>query len=311
MRATLSSTAVLIRSVVCVGALLAIGCNKATPEPRLPILQATSSPFAIHWPPVDPDSKVTVAKPPLLKGELAVRAEPADGALPALNATVTIERPAAEADRVYWNETLAFADIPWMHEVRVWDADQKWLWPNLPFIFRLSGRERIERYGGVDPGKQVDNDFAAVLIRKFDADGLEESAETKDAPLVSAEWHSIDGPRGDGRTIRHRAQSDKFVVAFGGPGEPQRGMLKVWLIYADFLGHRPPPTWPRSPEYAGGILAYFEIDWETVDGSLRASVRHLKPTTGTGFNWPAWVRPGASGHESTAVFRLSNRDAGR
>lgn len=311
MPATLHSIAAIILGTLCALALLAIGCNKSTPEPRLPILQATVEPFAIHWPPKDPNSTETAAKPPLLRGELTVSAEPSVGAPSALNATVTIIRPATETDRVYWNETLAFADIPWMHEVRVWDVDQKWLWPNLPFIFRLPGRERIERYGGVDPGKHVDNDFAAVLIRKFDAGGLEESSETKDGPLVSAEWHSVEGPRGDGKTVRHNARSEKFVVSFGGPNEPQRGMLKVWLIYADFLGHRPPPTWPRSPEYAGGILAYFEIDWETADGSLRASVRQLKPTTGTGFNWRAWVRPGPSGNESTAVFRLSNRDGGR
>ena len=29
----------------------------------------------------------------------------------------------------------------------------------------MPGKERVDRYGGVDPGKGIDNDFAAVLIR--------------------------------------------------------------------------------------------------------------------------------------------------
>ncbi len=38
------------------------------------------------------------------------------------------------------------------------------------------GKARFERYGGVDPGKGVDNDFAAVLIRAYDATGEVERA---------------------------------------------------------------------------------------------------------------------------------------
>jgi hypothetical protein len=288
-------------------ALLAAGCSASTPVSQLPVLQSKIEPFEVHWPPLDPDVKPTSTPRPLLKGELAVAAEPSVGGSSTVRAAVTIVRPSAESDRAYWNKSLGFADIAWMSEVRVWDVDQKWLWPNLPFIFRLPGKERVERYGGVDPGKQVDNDFAAVLIRKFDAVGLVESAETKDSPLVSAEWHSVDAPRGDARSIRHAARSDEFFVHVGGPNEPSRGKLKVWLIYADFLEHRPPPSWPRTPEYAGGILAYFEIDWETADGPLRASVRHLKPTTATDFDWATWVRHAPGDEEATAPFRLSNR----
>ena len=58
-----------------------------------------------------------------------------------------------------------------MRYVRVWDKDNRWLWPNLPYLLRLHGTERVERYGGVDPGKGVDNDFAAVLMRKYDESG--------------------------------------------------------------------------------------------------------------------------------------------
>ena len=54
-----------------------------------------------------------------------------------------------------------------MHYVRVGDADRRWLWPNLPYVLRLHGIERVERYGGVDPGKGVDDDFAANFLKLF------------------------------------------------------------------------------------------------------------------------------------------------
>jgi len=295
-----------LRMALVAVALIATGCNASTPEPLPAVLHATTEPFEVSWPPADPASK-TAARRPLLKGELMIAPQPSVVEPPALRASVRLVRPASESDRLHWNKSLGFADIAWMSEVRVWDVDHQWLWPNLPFLFRLPGKERVERYGGVDPGKHVDNDFAAVLIRKFDAAGEVESSETKSSPLVSAEWYSIEGPRGDGHSIRHIAQSEQFVVSFDGPNEPTRGRLKIWLIYADFLGHPPPPSWPRTPEYAGGVLAYFEIDWETTGGSLRASVRHLKPTVGTGFDWAAWVRPAPGGGESSTTFRSSNR----
>jgi len=285
---------------------MATGCSTSVPTPQLDAWQRTVEPFEVYWPPIDPESATESATRPLLEGELTIAAEPFTGAPAAVRMSVTLVRPSAEADRLYWNKSLGFADIEWMSEVRVWDAGEQWLWPNLPFMLRLPGKERIERYGGVDPGKHVDNDFAAVLIRKFDAEGVVESPETKGAPLVSAEWHPVDIERGDGKSVRHAARSDEFVVHFNGPNEPSRGRLKVWLIYADFLGHHPPKSWPREPEYAGGILAYFEIDWENADGSLRATVRHLKPTVATGFDWAAWVRR-ASDNASTATFRLSDR----
>jgi hypothetical protein len=218
-----------------------------------------------------------------------------------------ITRPSTEADRLAWNKALAFADIAWMSEMRVWDADEKWLWPNLPFMLRLLGEERVERYGGVDPGKDVDNDFAAVLVRRFDAAGAE-SADTREAPLVSAEWYPVDVERGDAKRIVHAARSDEFIVHLGDRSGSSRGKLKVWLIYADFLGHLVPRSWPQTPEYAGGILSYFELDWEQSPGRpLRANIRNTKPPAATGFDWERWVRRPPESHRSTATFRLSNR----
>jgi hypothetical protein len=219
---------------------------------------------------------------------------------------VTITRPSAEPDRQFWNSQLAFADIAWMGKVRVWDADKKWLWPNLPYLLRLPGQERIERYGGMDPGKRVDNDFAAVLVRKYDSAGRIESAETRDAPLVSAEWYAAGSENPDLYTVVNSAKSDTFAIRLGRKGQRASGRLKIWLIYADFLGELPPRTWPQTSEWAGGILAYFEVDWKTSpEHGCRGTVRQMRPVDGTGFDWSRWVVRTPGIDEATAHKRLS------
>jgi len=83
--------------------------------------------------------------------------------------------------------------------------------------------------------------------------------------------------------------------------------VKVWLIYADFLGARPPGTWPKQREWAGGILAYFEIDWETSPGSgCRGVLRHKRPEESTGFKWSDWVVRTRDSDEAEARVRLSD-----
>lgn len=263
--------------------------------------------FDIYWPPRDPQENPPASAKPLLRGTLTLAAKPAARAGAEVRLVVTVTRPSEEADREFWNSELAFADIDWMSEVRVWDADGKWLWPNLPYLLRLPGLERVERYGGMDPGKHVDNDFAAVLIRKYDPRGEAESPETEDAPLVSAQWHAEGTADTDRHTIMHVAESDTFLLHLGGENEPARGRLKVWLIYADFLGARPPRTWPRAGEWAGGILAYFEIDWETSpDHVCRGIVRQKRPEESTRFEWADWVVRRRGSDESEARVRLSD-----
>lgn len=94
----------------------------------------------------------------------------------------------------------------------------------------------------------------------------------------------------DLQTIVHVAKSDPFLLHLGAENRPARGHVKVWLIYADFLGTRPPRTWPKQPEWAGGILAYFEIDWETLPGhGCRGIVHHKRPDEGTRFRWADWA----------------------
>lgn len=176
-----------------------------------------------------------------------------------------------------------------MDEVRIWDSNSLWQWPNLPFLLRRHGQERVERYGGVDPVKLVDNDFAAVLIRSFDAEGKNETSGTYDFPLVSAEWRGdVDGEH-DIHTLVHVARSDRFTVHVGAADEHTSGLLKLWLIYADFLGSRPPAQWPKEPEWAGGILTYCEIHWEKPPGELcHGTVVFQTPSAATGFDWEQW-----------------------
>src|SRR6185295_12514138 len=98
------------------------------------------------------------------------------------------------------------------------------------------GIERVERYGGVDPSKGVDNDFAAVLIRKYDATGQSESQDTRQTPLVEAEWHPVGVAAAGKQSIVHSVQSDEFVIHVGRPEQSSQGKGAIWLIYADFMG---------------------------------------------------------------------------
>lgn len=287
--------------------VLSFGCNRMEPLSGATEMDQATCSFDIYWPPRDPEEAVPPSGKPLLKGRLAVNTQELPQGRSELRLVVTITRPSEEADRKHWNSELAFADIAWMREVRVWDAEDQWLWPNLPYLLRLPGQERVERYGGMDPAKHVDNDFAAVLIRKYDASGMEESAETKDAPLVSAEWHPMGAASTDLHSVVHEARSDEFVLHLGGKAEPVRGRVKMWVIYADFFGAKAPRTWPKDREFAGGILAYMEIDWETSpEGRCQGVVRQKRPQAGTAFNWARWVVRGLLPDQSKAQVRLSD-----
>jgi hypothetical protein len=211
-----------------------------------------------------------------------------------------------------------------MARVRVWDADRQWLWPNLPYLLRAHGEERVERYGGIDPGRGIDNDFAAVLIRPLEPessaaaesgpatspvqvaptgsvrDGVNHESKQRNnrrtfigcdlEPLVSAEWYPVDADSRDGKTVVHTARSDDFRVrTLPDSSQPQSGRLGVWLIYADFLLAPPPRNWPEKGEWDGGILAYFDVDWQrSSNGEFGFEIEHRVPPTDTGFDWGAW-----------------------
>jgi hypothetical protein len=248
----------------------------------------------------------------MLDGSVVLRLEPLSKGSPVIRLHVTLTRRSDEAARQRWNSRLAFPEYDWMRYLRVWDADHLWLWPNVPYLLRLHGTERVERYGGVDPGKGVDNDFAAVLIRKYDAAGTQESEDTRRAPLVSAEWHPLATNRVDKQSIVHTAQSDEFTLHPSAAGEARSGWAGVWLIYADFMGAGLPEGWPKAPEYAGGILAYFEVRWDwKAESGFATNLRQLAPPRSTGFAWERWVTRTRASSDSKSTAKVSDLPTGQ
>lgn len=264
--------------------------------------------FDIFWPPRPPASAPSLEAKPLLKGRLVLRPEPLPVRGLAVRLRVVLSRPSEEAGREFWNSQLAFPEYDWMRYVRVWDAEERWLWPNLAYLLRLHGIERVERYGGVDPGKGVDNDFAAVLIRKYDSDARREDDDTRRAPLVAAEWHPIGlSDAVDKFTVVHSVESDEFSLHPGPTESRPRGRAAIWLIYADFMGATPPPSWPKTPEYAGGALAYFELQWDlTSEPGREVAVRQLAPRRGTGFDWEEWASRTRAAPVPSSTAKLSD-----
>ena len=264
--------------------------------------------FGVYWPPQDPAYGTNSKGRALLNGELNVDVQSSRATGSVASLRIVLTRPADEAGRAFWNSRLAFSEIDWMREVRVWDVEQRWLWPNLAYLLRLHGKERVERYGGVDPGKGVDNDFAAVLIRQYDLTREIESEETKRSPLVSAEWHPAGVPKANAQTIVHSAESDEFTLHLAQPGQQSRGRASIWLIYADFLGAKPPAAWPKDSEYAGGILAYFDFDWlVSADGSPELHIEQSIPPRATRFDWERWTLRTLASPNSKQTAKLSNR----
>ena len=145
------------------------GCNqvKKQDDARFDEKPDVAQRFKVHWPPRDPSSDEYHEEPSLLNGNLRVFETSDDGAT-SLKLQIVLTRDDTEASRRRWNRDLAFPEYDWMSKVRVWDSEKKWLWPNLPFLLRAEGIKRVERYGGVDPGKGVDNDYAAVLVRAIE-----------------------------------------------------------------------------------------------------------------------------------------------
>ena len=270
--------------------------------------EITRHEFAVFWPPMDPGKTPSLQARPLLNGWVSIRPERSPDCIVAVHLRVTLSRPSEEAGRVFWNSRLAFPEYDWMRYVRVWDVDNRWLWPNLPYLLRLHGAERIDRYGGVDPGKGVDNDFAAVLIRKYDSSGTNEVNETKRAPLVAAEWYPV-GASGavDKQTIVHTAQSDEFTLHPGPAGQQPQGSVAVWLIYADFMDAKVPESWPKAAEFAGGILAYFEVQWDLrAQPGQEIRVQQLVPKRGTGFDWEQWASRTRIARNPKSTAKLSD-----
>ena len=276
---------------VCLVIYLVIPWSYSAPEPRSAFLVESTHElfqfakvddsrqidFPIYWPPNAAENSKN--SKPLLNGRLFVSIGKLNGEN-VLNVRTELSRPESELDRDDWNRKLAFPEYDWMSRVRVWDYDKQWLWPNLPFLLRAHGIERQERYGGVDPGKQVDNDFAAVVLKSLSPFGNDELER------VSAEWHGppSDHPVGK-RSIVHLAVSDDLQLKLG-----DQTKFGVWIIYADFLDSPAPRNWPEEQEFDGGILSYFAIDVRAGKNGSDSivEVSNQPPTASTGVDWHKW-----------------------
>lgn len=258
--------------------------------------------FGIFWPILKPALAEKLGRKALLNGCVSLQLNDTPGNEKTLGLRITLTRPSDEDGRTFWNSQLAYNQYDgWMKYLRVWDADKKWLWPNLPYLLKVRGVARIERYGGIDPGKGVDNDFAGVLIRTYDLSGENESETTRDEPLVSAEWYPAGVTNADKFTVVHTAQSDEFTLNLGKTGARQQGQAGVWLIYADFMGSRIPDDWPKTKEFEGGILAFFELKWQMKpSGEYDVNIQQAVPKRSTGFDWEEWSDEAHASPENTA-----------
>jgi len=291
-------------------AVLLLGCISSL-SAEIPGVETNASSknigFDVHWPLLNAEEKVASKKMAVLRGQVTTRLVELAGGNLLLKMSVSLTRPSGEAHRQFWNSSLAFREYGWMSYVRVWDANQQWLWPNLAYLLRASGTERVDRYGGWDPGHHVDNDFAAVLVRKYDAAGLE-SLSTKGKPLVSAEWHPEGVAQADRQSIVHTSRSDEFTVHLGEKQMLGKGEIKLWLIYADFLGSPVPRGWPKQPEFDGGILAFFRIDWLNQSSQgCRFGITQTVPPENTRFDWKLWMNRPTKDSEAEATPRLTEK----
>jgi len=108
--------------LVAVLLLLSFGCSHKEPIPEAKELDRTTCGFDIYWPPEDPEQALPLSEKPLLKGLLTLVEEKQPGGAAGIRLAVALTRPSQQTNRNHWNSTLAFADITWMEEVRVWDG---------------------------------------------------------------------------------------------------------------------------------------------------------------------------------------------
>jgi len=275
--------------------------SESRPAPFVPKPIAVSGTgavdFDIRWPPT---ALAPVRRPPrrsLLCGQLHLRGDTSEKTDPKIVIRLVLTRPHdTDADREFWNSQTLFKQYEsWMPYVRGEDAEGKiWLWPNLAYLFKLHGTDRVERYGGWDRGHSADNDFGGVLIRKYDASGDTESGQ----PLVSADWHSVGADKAGLFDVAHTAGSDHFTLHPEDNARPCSGLARVWFIYGDFMTWRAPWKYAAGPmkgrplrrEYAGGIIAQFRIGWEYAPGEpFEFVVTPEAPRADTGFDWVRWV----------------------
>ncbi len=297
-----------------------VATPKTKPAPYVPkpvrISAAGAVDFDINWPP-RPLAPRTKSRRSLLTGRLNIRGDTSREDDPQILIKLTLTRPhGSEADREFWNAETEFRQYRnWMPYVRGRDAaGRQWLWPNLAYLFRARGYDRIDRYGGWDKGHSNDNDFGGILIRKLSDSGSVNSA----APLVSADWSSAGTQNAIRTDVVHTAESDTFTLRPDTPTGGACGSARLWFVYGDFMTWRAPWTYAAGPmkrrllkkEYDGGIIVQFRIAWRRCPRrQFKFTITQEIPCDDTHFNWRKWIGRKADWDTPKAEPRLSDEPA--
>ena len=70
---------------------------------------------------------------------------------------------------------------------------------------------------------------------------------------------------------------------------------------------KPPAAWPKEPEYAGGILAFFEARWaKSAEGHPEIHIKPMVPRQATGFDWERWALRTLASPDSKRTAKLSD-----
>lgn len=154
-----STSYLFFRALVLALLTLISGCRDATSQKEV-LLPAAKADFFIFWPPQDASENTGSSVPPLLQGEVWVTGETDAEGSSVLRIRMHLIRPSGEAERQFWNSQLSYADLDWMNEVRVWDKDNLWIWPNLPFLLRRPGSGLAETPGAATQVEDPINESA-------------------------------------------------------------------------------------------------------------------------------------------------------
>ncbi len=207
-----------------------------------------------------------------------------------------MKRPNSEKFRASWNsEMMTTVPEDWERDYftrnltrdEYYDLDDQtgvWFYPNLSEVLSATG----PRYGGYDPYKEVDNDFAAILIHHYGADGTLRTSASN--PLISAKWHSVDVTNAGSYDNSHVAGSEQFLLTPNKCG----GYYVIAMMYADMMGFgsgpRCGPT-AKDSNAAGQYLVVVKMEYEknpTVDG-YNIKIKDISvPDEFLSFDWDVW-----------------------
>jgi hypothetical protein len=73
------------------------------------------------------------------------------------------------------------------------------------------------------------------------------------------------------------------------------------------MEHPVPMSWPQEPEFDGGTMAFFHIDWKCpTDGALAVVITPQTPVP-TGFDWRQWTGRREQSASAAAEAKLADR----